>query len=513
MGVTERSKSVTEMIFERTPIIIYQMVNDVHKRRKELIHDEKYVQRHLKVMQAKDLKITRVFKYTGEKNVQLTTACADRVNFGIFISDAKEIDYYDIAMALCNLLFAKVQFNDAIIAERYLTASLYNLRRKGVPVDRILNLRKHEQQQKQLEQQQQQKQAIEAARATPDIPKKAATPPPAPPPLVNMPKPLSSREMDKCTKQVQDVFGDCQEGYIRQLLAQQQDNHAQNVIERLLREDYPKKNQVESPNSIVSEEEQEAKKKQVLEANKKENERNSGFVNRLWSSWKQPAPTPPKPPIETKPVIEPKKPKLPKSEKTITPNYTNNVRENLKRAIHSCKPFAGQDIYTPPRINNINESASYCDATPGQNLTYVGNVLGMEFYVHRDVNPDDVLELHKQAMTQFNSILKELATVFDLKLSTIQIFYDTEGPTIAFNTSGSLFMNLRYYLALHSNQRKEALIYWFMTLCHELAHNFVTEHSSQHEFYMSSFAENYLEALMAHIYNIEKDALPITNVK
>lgn len=62
-------------------------------------------------------------------------------------------------------------------------------------------------------------------------------------------------------------------------------------------------------------------------------------------------------------------------------------------------------------------------------------------------------------------------------------------------------MNLRYYLALHekSGKHREALIYWFMTLCHELAHNFVADHSSEHEFYMSSFAEVYLDPFIDYL--------------
>lgn len=517
MGVTPKTKEITEMIFERTPIIIYQMMNDSPQRRKELLHDEQYVKQHLKVTQVQGLKITRTFKHTNEKNVQPTTSCADRVNFGIYLSDMKDIDFYDIANSLCTLLFARVRFNDAIIVERYLTASLYNLKRKGVPVDRILNIRKQQ--------------------ATP-VPSPALPSSPSPSPALPILPSLSPKDVDKYTKQVQEVFSDCQEGYIRQLIAQQTKDHVQNVINKLLHEDYPKSKQYEKEavGSVISEEEEEQRRKKqeretelasIVEAERaRKNEKNAGFMNRIWSSWKPtvpdkqlPAPPPPPPsqPIEevVKQQIE-KKSKLPPSESTITPNLTSNVRQNLKRAIHSCKPYAGKDVYSPPRINQVNESENYCDNTPGQDLSYVGNVMGMEFYVHRTVSPDDVLEQYGQAMARFTNILTELSKVFELRLNTIQIFYDIQGPTIAFNTTGSLFMNLRYYLALHEpstveqekEKRKEAMIYWFMTFCHELAHNFVHQHDSQHEFYMSSFAENYLEALMALFYSPDTQSSP-----
>ncbi|KAI9250278.1 hypothetical protein BY458DRAFT_559759 [Sporodiniella umbellata] len=486
MGVTERTRAITEMVFERTPIILYQMMNDNPQRRKELLHDDQYLKQHLKVTQVQELKINRQFKYTNEKNVQPTTACADRVDFGIFVSTAKEIDYYDIANALCVLLFSRVQFNDAIVVERYLTVSLLNLRRKGVPVDRILNIRKH----------------VTSTPHTPSTPT-AQSPP-------TMPRALPPAELDKYTRQVQEVFGDCQEGYIRQLLAQQYENHVQNVIDRLLQEPYPKKTQeIESKVAVDEAERAKKKKMETHSPGPVSPPKSSGLMNRLWSSWKQPQPMPA--PVPTSPELAPappvEKPKLPKSEGTITPNYTANVRQNLKRAIHSCRPYAGQDVFTPPRINQVTESRQYCDSTPGQNLSYVGNVLGIEFYVHRTVNSEDVLEQYGQAMSRFTSILSELAKVFGLRLATIQLFYDKEGPTIAFNLSGSLFMNLRYYLALHEQvERKEAMIYWFMTICHELAHNFVADHSSEHEFYMSSFAENYLEPFMNAIYTLPPEA-------
>lgn len=491
MGVTPRTKEITKLIFERTPIIIYQMVHDDPGRRKELRRDDKYVEKHLKVIQVRDLKMTRTFKYTKETDIQPTTSCADPPNFTIYISSTKEIDYYDIASSLCALMFTRTRTTDAMVFERHLTASLLNLKRKGIPVDRILNSRKHVE--------------VIPSPPPPSNPVTGTSTTKAPVPQTPT---ISAKDVDRYTQQVQDVFKDCQEGYIRQLITQQTQDHAQNVINKLLHEDYPKNKTHENKEmgSVTSEEEQ---AKLLQEKLQKEKERSSGFMNRFWSTIKTtPPPTPPVAPVEApKPVVE--KPKLPKSDTTITPNFTSNIQQNLKRGIHSCKPYAGKDVYSPPRINKVKESATYCDATPGQDLTYVGNVLNMEFYVHRSISAEDVLEQYGQAMARFTSILTELASVFGLQLKTIQIYYDGEGPTIAFNTSGSLFMNLRYYLALHepkdkteeASKRKEGMIYWFMTLCHELAHNFVHAHNSEHEFYMSSFAENYLEAFMTHIYS------------
>ncbi|KAI9302818.1 hypothetical protein BJ944DRAFT_242011 [Cunninghamella echinulata] len=515
IGATPRSKAITEAIFERVPIILYQMKHDYPQRQKELYNDENYIKRNLKVMQAKELKINRLFKHTGEKDVQPTTACVDKKKFIIYISSAGEIDFYDIANALCYLLFSRVRFNDAIIVERYLTASLNNLRRKGVPVDRILSIKK----------------AVQNSKQSPKVESPTSK---HSSPLPSLPPPsLTPKQMDEYTKKVQEVFGDCQEGYIRQLISQENDNHVERVIDKLLQQkDYPRSQR--SSDITVQEEENALLNGTPSSPNTNDSQRGTRLLDRFFSWGKQAnninnnaenttsstksIENPINEPGNTNPTGISNKPKLPSSNQTITPNYTSNIKQNLRRAIHSCKPYSGQDMFSPPTINKVVESTQYCDATPGVNLTHVGRIKGLEFYVHKEVNQDSVLTQHGQAIHRFAHIVIALATIFELKLNTVHLFYDTEGSTIAFNKSGSLFLNLRYYLALHEPttvndpvetlaKRREALIYWFMTICHELSHNFVAEHNSEHEFYFSSFAEVYLESLIQYMATLTQETL------
>jgi len=83
------------------------------------------------------------------------------------------------------------------------------------------------------------------------------------------------------------------------------------------------------------------------------------------------------------------------------------------------------------------------------------------------------------------NILKSLAEVFQLSLEAIHVFYDENTSSITFNCDKSLFFNLKFYLELHEEECKarftnNAMIYWFMTVCHELAHNFTTSHNFMH---------------------------------
>lgn len=71
---------------------------------------------------------------------------------------------------------------------------------------------------------------------------------------------------------------------------------------------------------------------------------------------------------------------------------------------------------------------------------------------------------------------------------TLHIFYEEESTTIAFNSNRALFFNYRYFENLHlpdvqQGKTVDAIIYWFVVTCHELAHNIVVDHSAAHSYY------------------------------
>jgi hypothetical protein len=53
----------------------------------------------------------------------------------------------------------------------------------------------------------------------------------------------------------------------------------------------------------------------------------------------------------------------------------------------------------------------------------------------------------RDGLKRFIDLLYPLCDVFQLSKKTLHIFADQTGPLIAFNRSGSLFMNFRYYEA------------------------------------------------------------------
>ena len=123
----------------------------------------------------------------------------------------------------------------------------------------------------------------------------------------------------------------------------------------------------------------------------------------------------------------------------------------------------------------------------GHSLYCVGRLQDIELYVPKGVDQSEILSQPRKApLTRFVNILKDLVEVFELAPKAVHVFYDNNSSSIAFNRDKALFFNLKFYLGLHDEQCKirptsDAMTYWFMTFCHELAHNFVSPHNSEHE--------------------------------
>lgn len=53
-------------------------------------------------------------------------------------------------------------------------------------------------------------------------------------------------------------------------------------------------------------------------------------------------------------------------------------------------------------------------------------------------------------------VLMPLETLYGLSSESINVFYDLVGPLTAFNRSGRIFVNVRYYCAWHDEVRSQA---------------------------------------------------------
>lgn len=193
---------------------------------------------------------------------------------------------------------------------------------------------------------------------------------------------------------------------------------------------------------------------------------------------------------------------------TSTTTATNSrdeesLRRTLDHGIKSLKPHSSGDFDTiegrapqPPPITANPPNLDYCQVATS--LKLAGRIGTCDFYFGSTIDAitdkDQFFRQNRDSLNRFYGlIVDDLAkTVFKISSNTksIHFFFDPESSSIAFNRSRTLFFNFAYFQNTESSIRSRA--FWFMTFCHELAHNFIQNHDAQHEFYMSSFAETYL---------------------
>lgn len=191
----------------------------------------------------------------------------------------------------------------------------------------------------------------------------------------------------------------------------------------------------------------------------------------------------------------------PGTERVTSPR---DLQANLQSAIKATREYNASSLFSPPETKDIKESPSYCDSKPGHDIKFVAELSnGIKLYLSRShPDPNAFLQTYRESLAQFIMVLSEVANVFELSPQMINIFHDEQGAAIAFNSNGSLFCNLRYFLQLHMSEmstpesKVEAMAYWWITLCHELAHNLVKQHDAQHSYYTESFVAHYFRRMV-----------------
>ena len=84
-----------------------------------------------------------------------------------------------------------------------------------------------------------------------------------------------------------------------------------------------------------------------------------------------------------------------------------------------------------------------------------------------------------------------------MREESFHLFWDPRGKTIAFNLRGSLFFNIAYFLELHTRgglpgYSRDAPVYWFTVIAHELAHNMIHPHGAEHSYWTEAFVSSYM---------------------
>ncbi|KAK9450889.1 uncharacterized protein V1518DRAFT_411963 [Limtongia smithiae] len=191
------------------------------------------------------------------------------------------------------------------------------------------------------------------------------------------------------------------------------------------------------------------------------------------------------------------------------------TRQLLRQGIQHTQPYNSnslrndQQSWTPGA--DVSEAAyttaeQMCDKNAAHDLKFLGNVsnTGPKFFIAKSLASAGIPRELNPHIKLFAQTLRELAlNVFDTRWDAFHMYYDEEGRSIAFNSNGSLFFNLRYFVkdvrstqTLHAGgyNMAKALDYWFPVVAHELAHNLEPSHGQQHSYFTETYIQQYAAA-------------------
>ncbi|KAF8555454.1 hypothetical protein OG21DRAFT_1483894 [Imleria badia] len=181
------------------------------------------------------------------------------------------------------------------------------------------------------------------------------------------------------------------------------------------------------------------------------------------------------------------------------------IQSNVSRAIAVCNSGERMPLHhhNHADVDNFLNNG-YCDVTePIGHLRFLarsrlGKMDNVDVYIGQDTpNAETFMERMHEPLTHFICIILQIAKIYIVPPESLRVFWDDAAGCIAFNCKGILYLNLRYFEAWHYQDVKHgrphrALSSWFLTLAHELAHNLVTRHDSEHAFWSSAICEAHI---------------------
>lgn len=467
---TVQAHELQKLIHERASLLLY---DGQHLRNtQEIVPNSDKLLKNLKVYEVSEIEQSRNF--LGIVKKQKTTACmlADRESKRFILYTCPDLDYFDVASSLSRIIFKKPRLNDSLLLSTLLSTSLENLRRKGFPVDRILNLKKA----MNYVEQAQSQQKVEPSVARLDPQGKLA--------------------------QLSSLFPDIDQSIIMEELRKA--TGTQNPI--MVAADALAELSLQNPKSDQTiRDKKSIQNDKGLDPTRNTDEYSGGMFKMLNSIKKNLGfQTEASQPLSSSGNGSNQNPILPNTvDRNINPSNTMVIKNHLSNSISRLSTVDDSRIHTkvpmdPP--SNLPPQKNQCQIIADADLILISTVEDLRFYLERELVDSDRAQIANHQLERFSLVLKHLAHVFRIDIRTIAIYWDLKGDTIAFNRSRSLFFNAKYYSGLHFPKVKfnstssipgsfsiygsssksikdedlNTFFYWFMVFCHELAHNFVS---------------------------------------
>lgn len=511
---TKLANEVKALVLERTPLFLFEKRQS---GKSEIRRDADWLKNKLEVLEVDGagLRQTRTLHFgrISATNEQKCSAMASMQEgkLLLFIASNLEIDYFEVAMALSKHLLSRQRLQEVLLFMTLLSTSLRNLKRRGFHVDKILSQRKADKEAADR--------AMREERAR--LEREALEQP-------------SDAQIKEWVQHMLAVFPDASPEYVERLLRSAKGDRVIEATNAMLETPYPNRPQPkpfadDAPSSSPSD------KAGIVapptssagamsggggflsnwRSRFKGSEGRSSLADGTSSiegipgGWGGPpiaaagraaagaggGGNPHAPPTQAVATT-----RNPNPNADVTPS--SNIKRRVLSAVEASRggPRNDDRIQSQGQQTQVKEAAqTYCDTTGiATDLRLAGQVGGMNVYVSPELDPAETLQNNDAALKRFiHQIILPIGTdVFDLDPRSLNVFADVKGPSIAFNRGGALFLNLRYHLVWHDEQVKlgrldEALISTYHSLAHELAHNVVAQHDSEHEFWFSSICEQY----------------------
>lgn len=446
----QKADRLRKHVLERSKIFLYEYANH---RRDGIKHDTKWLEKNLRIEMVRSVALRRSLKDHRQSQTEKRSAAGahEKGSWVLYVADEGRPDMYQVGQAVCQMLLSRPNQQAYLFFEPFLTLDLLGLRARGYNVDRILRAKAaearlaEEQRQKALEEEErmirereqtwaQQGKKPEPPRAA-EAAREVAKAPVMPGGWSNEP----ATESSNSTKKSGGLFS--------------------SLGRRLGLDGYQSDQQGQGPKAP------------------------EGCID---------GPAPSGPSAQGQQAGTGSRPD--EADGRVTSPAV--VQQNLLNAIKVTSAHGSDSVFSQPTVSEVKEQATYCDHTAATNIVFAAEASnGIKVYVAKDAAGDQMtkfLSANSGAINAFAALLVEAGAIYSLAPHVLHIFHDKVGGTVAFNTGGSIFCNLRFFLQLHAAgmngpspgaEKAEAATWWWVVLAHELAHNLVSSHNSEHSYY------------------------------
>lgn len=463
-----------QIILERARLFLHDQPAD------SIQHGTRWLEHSFNVQVVNSISLTRSLKGRRVSHTQKRNAIVARLtsNWGLCICPGK-YDLYEISQSLVHLILKRPKLHSTLTLEMLLKTDLLELRARGYNVERILRQKAHE----------------------------------------------ARMAEDKRQKQLEEERRDLEEKEARWAETQAQrakeekpEPQSQTAMPGVFPESPNNKSSAGETSVAPSEPIIPDRAPRGLFANLTKRfglDNRSGSTSGTGEQSQSLLPgssTPPPPPYS------PNDPQNPRPEQPVSVSSPHRLQQELLSAVQACRAHGSSDVYSRPETNQISESKSYCDERPSHDLEFVATLpSGVNVLFVRSITERTAfLASNRAGINIFASVLLDCGAIFSMRADSLSIFYDPGGKTIAFNRAGSIFCNYYYFQQLQEQSllqsanpdRTEAIVYWWVILCHELAHNLVGDHSSAHSYYTEGFVAQYFPKVATKLATLQPAAGP-----